>query len=194
MRCSLMLRRLLVILLAVAAGSESAGAAQSPAPFEEVYITNVRANPARCNLGRARRMTFATLVRDYRALSGRCVAVRGTWWRFALYLQSADARASEAPEPPDLSQRRIGLYGPREIMDLSDARARLEVTAVGIVGDCEHWTKIGATIMGYCHALNAGPYIALAEIILSREGNGSGHTIASPHRLAGVPAAWESGH
>jgi hypothetical protein len=108
-------------------------------------------------------MTFDTVVRDYRSLDGLCVAVRGIW-RYALYRSAADARASETPGAHNLTTRRIGLYGPRQILDLNSARARLEVTAVGAVGKCEHWVEARVSIMGYCHSVNAGPYIALAEM------------------------------
>jgi hypothetical protein len=158
-------RELVFISLAIAAASASADIVQAPAaaPFDEVYITNIRADPTHCNIGRARRVAFDTVVRDYRSLDGHCVAVRGTWWQFALYRRLADARAS-ARDASDFSGHRIGLYGPREIMDQNYARARVEVTAVGNVGKCEHWVEAGVSIMGYCHSVNAGPYIALAEM------------------------------
>lgn len=126
---------------------------------------NIRADPTRCNLGNARRVAFDTLFRDRRFLHG-CVAVRGVWGPAGLYRNAGDARAATGANGPYMSVRRIGLYGPRRILDLSYARARLEVTAVGTVGDCATWTEMRVNVLGYCHAENEGPYIALAEMYL----------------------------
>lgn len=151
-------------LVGLCLGSGQA-AAQESAGFTETWITNIRADPARCNLGRARRVAFAALVRDYRSMRG-CVAVRGYWGGAGLFLHARDAGTPDALYDNSHAGSRIGLYGRREIMDLSFARARLEVTAVGVLGNCASFRGDGVSVMGYCDGATDSPYLALAEMYL----------------------------
>jgi len=160
-----MLRQRAFRLLALVAISGSAAAAQTRGPFDEVYVTNIRADPARCNLGRARRVAFDALLRNHQSPHS-CVAVRGVWGPGGLYRNAADARAAAGADVADVPVSRIGLYGRREIMDLSYARTRVEITAVGTVGDCATWTEMQVNVTGFCGSFLEGPYIALAEMYL----------------------------
>lgn len=136
------------------------------ADLGELIIGNTWANPARCNLGRARRVALDMLIRDYRSLRGHCIAVRGYWQGSGLFLNARDARANGSLYARQLAASRIGLYGRREIMDSNYARSRLAVTAVGNVGSCETLGDGTVMVMGYCHSLLEGPYLALADMYL----------------------------
>jgi hypothetical protein len=159
-------RPILAAALAWLCLGNNQASAQESSPFTETWITNIRANPARCNLGRAVRVAFAELVRDYQALSGRCVAVRGYWRDSALFLNARDARASDAVQAERFAGSRIGLYGRRDIMDSNYAPARLEVTAVGVVGNCRRFWDLNVGVAGYCGYTVDAPYLALAEMYL----------------------------
>jgi hypothetical protein len=157
---------ILVAVLAMSCLANVRASVQETAPFTETWITNIRADPARCNLGRARRVALVALARDYRSMLGRRVAVRGYWGGGALFLHARDANASDALYADRFAGSRIGLYGRREIMDVNYTRSRLEVTAVGMVGDCGRFSGPGVSVMGYCDATLDAPYLALAEMYL----------------------------
>jgi hypothetical protein len=99
-------------------------------------------------------------------MRGRCVAVRGYWWRVGLFHSARDSRAGDALYAVRVAPSRLGLYGRREIMDSPYALARLEVTAVGTLGSCETLGDHTVTVLGYCHSNAEGPYLALAEVYL----------------------------
>jgi hypothetical protein len=156
----------MIVATALGAAAFGSGGASAQMPGDEVFILSVAANPARCNLGRARRVALVALVRDYRSLRGRCVAVRGFWLGSGLFRRARDADGSDAFYSRSVAPHRIGLYGRREIMDLTYSGARLEVTAVGTLGSCETLGDPGVTVLGYCHSVLEGPYLALAEMYL----------------------------
>ena len=140
------------------------GAAQPQEAPEELFIVSIAADPARCHLGRAQRMTIAAIVRDYRSIQGRCVAVTGYWTGAGLFVRGGDARAADAHYADRFATRRLGVYGESELMRSRPRRGGRPVIAVGTVHSCESLWARGTTVMGYCHSHEAGPILALAGI------------------------------
>ena len=163
-------RSLIMAAALIAASLGKTGAlAQTPSPpppGDEVLILNVHSDPARCDLGRALRIALDRLIRDYRALQDRCVAVRGYWRGPALFLHPGDGSREGAYHADTWAANRIGLYGRPEIMESTYARSLFEVTAVGVLGSCETLGDHSVMVMGYCHSNAQGPYLALAEMYL----------------------------
>jgi hypothetical protein len=161
------IRPTLAAVLALICLGNSQDSGQERAPFTETLISNIRANPARrCNLSMARRVTFAVLARDYQSMVGRCVAVRGFWGGSALFLSARDAGTRDATYIERDAGSRIGLYGTRDLMDSNYARARVEVTAVGMVGNCGRFRGPDVSVAGFCGFTFDAPYLALAEMYL----------------------------
>lgn len=148
---------------ALCAPAAPAGLAQEPTG--EAWIVTIAADPARCHLGRARRMTIEALVRDYRAMIGRCVAVGGYWTGSALLARGEDARAGDALYAARFAERRLGTYGRPELMRGRPRRGGRPVIAVGRVASCEDLAARADMVMGYCHSHAEGPVLALASVM-----------------------------
>lgn len=160
-----MTKRAAALCLAAALYALEATAGPAQEPAEETWIVGIAADPARCHLGRAQRVTIEALVRDYRALAGRCVAVRGYWTGAALLARGEDARAADAHYARRFAARRVGTYGTPALMRGGPRRGGRRVIAIGRVASCEDLAARGAMVMGYCHSHEEGPVLALASVV-----------------------------
>jgi len=149
-----------MMLRLLAAAYIAAGAsAEPPEPEDDTrLIVSLSVDPSSCNLSQAPTIGFARLVRDYAALRGDCVAVRG-WRNGRAVYPSYEAAA--APSRNEVRARRtVGLYGERPQLDPS-AAAPHRVAIAGVVGGCEYLPGGSA---GYCHSVLEGSFLILGEI------------------------------
>ena len=133
---------------------------QQPASTtDEVYISNISVDPAKCNQRIATKVRFADVVSNSASWRGKCVAVESYWKERTLFVTKV---AVSAPDAHSL-QGQLGLYGKDALFKAAPKYPRAYV-AIGMVGDCERLWDTGAIVMGYCHYHASGPYLALAKI------------------------------
>src|SRR5689334_24428583 len=148
--------RMLTLLfgLSVTAASSAIVARSPDAPAsEEVWISNLSANPATCNLRVAKKVSFANIVGDPQSWLGKCVAVEGYWKGRTLFVSKPAASARNASALGD----QLGLYGRDVLLDAEPKHARA-YTAVGMMGDCKRLWDASVMVLGYCHYRLSGPY------------------------------------
>jgi hypothetical protein len=130
---------------------------------QEGIVTNVWADPARCNLGNARRMSLAEALRRVDSDYGHCVAIPvyvGGHMLFATRRQRALARSEDG----NARGGHIGFYAKDSVARRARRHPRTRFWVVGNLSECRRaWPE--AMVMGYCHyQAGPAPILIVAEI------------------------------
>lgn len=147
--------------LSIIAASLVAGAEPVPAAGQDEAGPIVSLSTSGCDLGRAREVELATVIRDYASLRGQCLAVRGWSRGRSIYRSRGEAQAgatSAAAKRP----MPLGIYGDEAALSALSAEPR-QMVAAGIVGACEVLNQ-GEASGGYCHSVIAGGFLILGQL------------------------------
>lgn len=130
---------------------------------QEGYVSNAWADPAKCNLGNARRMSLAEALRRVDADYGHCVAIPvyvGEHMLFATRRQRALARS----ESGNARGGHIGFYAKDSVAKRARRHPRTRFWVAGNLSECRRaWPE--AMVMGYCHyQAGAAPFLIVAEM------------------------------
>jgi len=133
------------------------------ADLESATVNGAWANPAKCNLGNARRMSLAEALRRAESDYGHCVAIPVYVGDRALFA-TRRKRAHAPSEAWDARNGRIGFYARDSVTQRAQRHPGTRYWAVGNLSECHRqWPNM--TVMGYCHGSGGPtPILIVAEM------------------------------
>lgn len=155
-------RAALASAIALFATAPALAQESADAPDDQIMSVNgAWADPAKCNLGNARRMPLAEALRRVDTDFGRCVAIPVYIRDQALF---ATRRTRAPSEATDAQEERIGFYAKDRVTARAARHPDRRYWVIGNLSECDRqWPDV--MVMGYCHYnASPAPILIVAEV------------------------------
>ncbi|MGB3624796.1 MAG: hypothetical protein WA989_03145 [Henriciella sp.] len=117
-----------------------------------------------CTPSNTKEISLRDVLKSPFEFESACVTVEGYATARALFYRKSDLKVRYPAQNNRIAKRRLGIYGPEELMERVSSLHGSKLRLTGKIFDCSDLYVEGVVmVMGYCHYTD-GPFIDLDQV------------------------------